>query len=135
MAKERDYRAEYQRRIAKAMERGKTRQQARGHKPGEHIIRKEREIKELGLTRAQIKSIRQWGYKYKNSDRNIDDVIDRAREQGYESCQQYRKIWNAARRKYLKELEDGTYINGEMPYLLALTTWAEVENYKWLYYH
>jgi hypothetical protein len=42
--KSRDYKAEYARRIAKGTAAGKTRQQARGHKPREHIIRRQREI-------------------------------------------------------------------------------------------
>jgi hypothetical protein len=44
MARYRNYKAEYERRIAKGIVAGKTRQQARGHKAHEHIIRRQREI-------------------------------------------------------------------------------------------
>lgn len=42
--RERNYKEEYKRRIAKALSEGRTRQQGRGHKPREHIIRRQREI-------------------------------------------------------------------------------------------
>jgi hypothetical protein len=135
MARVRDYKAEYDRRIARAIAQGKTRQAARGHKPQEHILRREREIEEFRLTSAQIKSIRQWGRRYNNIERDIDDVIDFARTNGYKAFTQYRETWNAARRLYKKQMKNGTYMSKGIPYLQMLTEQAGVEEMPWLYYH
>lgn len=57
----------YQRRIRLARARGLTRQQARGHKPHEHIIRKAREAERVrakgGYTDSQTAAIRNYAKK------------------------------------------------------------------------
>lgn len=53
MAKKRDYKREYQRRVANAKKRGLTLSQARGHpKPGEKPIRPKGKKPDAGLEKA-----------------------------------------------------------------------------------
>lgn len=139
--KPRDFKAEYARRIKNAIAKGKTRQQARGHKPQEHIIRREREKAETGgLTRDQVKTIRRWHSDAFNPKlyREVpteDELVAWAQENGYERFKQYRKVWDAARRTYVKELADGSWESRGMGYLYQLTNNAKVDDYQWLYYH
>ena len=69
MARKRDYRAEYAKRIARATAEGKTRQQARGHKAGEHIERARKERAKEGLSAAERESIRRWWEKNQDAAR------------------------------------------------------------------
>ena len=141
--KPRDFKTEYARRIASATARGKTRQQARGHVAQEHVVRKQREIEENeGLTRDQVFRIRAWYEKNTNGlkiVRDVEKVIDFAREEGYAQFKEYRKTWDAARRTYLREQSKGTYISRGLGYLEMLTDMAGVrgqdDDIKWLYYH
>jgi len=48
----------YEKRIERGMAKGLTRQQARGHKPKEHIERKAKEIARYGMTTAQRAALR-----------------------------------------------------------------------------
>ena len=142
-SKPRDFKAEYARRIARALEKGKTRQQARGHKAHEHIERREREKSQNeGLTNDQVRSIRKWYSRFNPNQRkpepDIEDVIDFAREQGYPQFGEYRKVWDAARRTYLREQSKGTYSSRGLSYLEMLTDMAGVRSHgdiEWLYYH
>lgn len=117
------------------MARGKTRQQARGHKVREHIIRREREIEEMGISSSQVKSIRDWARRHKNEDRDVEEVIDHTRAEGWDWFVNYRSTWNAARSQYLKELRNGTYASRGMGYLHMLTELAKAPEVSWLYYH
>lgn len=132
----RDFKAEYARRIARNLEKGKTRQQARGHRAQEHIYRAEREREELGLTRANIASIERWCNAYNNNEkRDPEDVIEEARENGYTWFVNYRDVWNQSRRKYLREQRNGTYISGGPGYLEMLASLEVVPDIQWAYYH
>jgi len=137
--RERDFKAEYAARLKRAMAKGKTRQQARGHKPREHIARREREIKEHGASFSQIKSIKSFlarfnplGFKGVPTE---EDLVDFIREEGYGAFQEYRRVWDKARRQYLKELANKTYESRGLPYLMHLTGEAGAPDEKWLYYH
>lgn len=136
VARKRDYAKEYARRIAAAEAKGKTRQQARGHKEQEHVHRREREREELGgLSAYEISAIRDWAGRYGNKDRDVDEVVEHARENGYDAFKRYRDTWNAARRTYLRESKAGTYSSRGLQYLEMLTGNAGVDEMAWLYYH
>lgn len=117
------------------MKRGKPRQAARGHKPREHVARKEREIEEEGLSRAQQETIRKWyGNKYNPHDSlgraDYDDVLELARSDGYEAFKTFRATWEAARRDYQKP----GYKDKGPGYLLEIALNAGVPDVTWLYY-
>lgn len=60
--RKRDYKAEYARRIAKAMAAGKTRQQARGHKPKEHVVRARKSQAKYGASPSTMTRLRKQAY-------------------------------------------------------------------------
>lgn len=135
MARARDYRSEYARRIERAKAKGKTRQQARGHRPQEHIYRAEREREEYGLTGSEVRLIRAWGNRFKNEGRDIEEVIEAARENGYAWFVTYRDTWNSARRAYVREQNAGKYASRGTGYLEYLASIPPVEDIAWMYYH
>lgn len=135
MARSRDFKAEYAKRIARATAAGKTRQQARGHRPGEASERREREREEFGLSGSEVRSIRAWCERFPNEGRDVEDVIEQARESGYAWFTNYRNVWNSARRTYLAENRAGTYASRGLGYLEMLAGMAEVEDIAWVYYH
>lgn len=123
---------------------GKSRQQSRGHRPGEARQRAEyqREQNE-GLSNAEDASVRNWyekrfnpfGFKEIPTD---EDVIEFARASGIESFRAYQKTWNAARLTYVRELKAGTYASRGLGYLDELVEQARVRpegDREWLYYH
>ena len=59
---------DYRRRIERGLASGKTRQQARGHKPQEHITRAEHVTARGGVTQSEKALIRRW----------VDATADRA---------------------------------------------------------
>jgi hypothetical protein len=137
--RQRDFRAEYAKRIAKALAAGKTKQAGRGHKAHEHIERREREVAEAGITGSQLRSIREFlkrfnpiGFKEIPDEETLVEFVQKS---GYPAFQQYRKIWDAARRQYVKEKKAGTYESRGLQYLHHLTGMAEAPDEKWLYYH
>lgn len=140
MARKRDYAAEYAKRIARGLAKGRTRQQSRGHVEKEHVVRAEREREEQGISGQELNSVRNWYSKSFNprghdEKPDIDDVIEFARSNGYEAFKQYRDTWNAARRTYIRELKDGTYASRGEPYLNMLNDTAGTPDVPWLYYH
>lgn len=135
MGRKRDYAAEYARRLAKGRSAGKTRQEARGHRAGEASYRRKREREEYGLASSEVTSIRNWGGRFRNEGRDIEAVIEEAREKGYDWFRTYRDTWNEARRTYLREQKAGTYASKGLGYLEMLASITDVEDIAWLYYH
>lgn len=129
----------YRQRIERALAQGKTRQQARGHRPGEARERREREREEIGVAgsdrdaiRAFLRRFNPFGFKDIPSE---EDLTDQVRENGYSWFQNYRMVWDQARRKYLAELKAGTHVSRGMGYLEFLASEAEAPEVQWLYYH
>lgn len=140
--KKRDFKAEYERRIRNATAKGRTRQQARGHVEAEHIARAEREIEERGITGAQEKTVTRWYEGHYNprgypdaARADLEDVLELVRTDGYSSFTQWRHVWDAARRTYLREQAEGMYASRGEGYLVQLTSQAGVAEVSWLYYH
>lgn len=138
----RDYKAEYERRIKNAAKKGVSKQKARGHKKGEHRERKEREIEERGLSSQQEKTISGWYMRTYNPASygddvraDLEDILEMVRSEGYEAFTQWRKTWDAARRTYLQELEDGSYASRGEVYLEFLSVESGRSDVSWLYYH
>lgn len=125
----------YRRRLERAQARGLSRQEARGHRPGEYRRRAERELEEEGITGDQARSIRAWVARLNNSDIDADDVVERAKERGYQWFQSYRDLLNEARRRYRAQIAGGTYIDGGEEWLDALADLADVDDTSWVYYH
>lgn len=135
MARTRDYRAEYARRLAKGAAAGRSRQAARGHVEREHVRRAEHEREVYGITRAEEHSIRAWCDRFSNEKRDPDDVVEMAQEKGYAWFQNYRDIWNKARAEYKRASRSGRYRPGFTDYLDMLAEEADVPDVEWMYYH
>lgn len=137
--KPRDFKAEYARRIARALEKGKTRQEARGHRKGEHIERREREKEELGITRDQMRRVFQWGeqrsFDIVDSTLSGQDYVEAAQRQGYEWFLAYRKNWEAIRRQYKAEQRRGRWESRGIGWLTNLSETLDLPDVSWLYYH
>lgn len=134
--------ANYRRRIEKALQQGKTLQQARGHKAREHITRREHKLEReenAGLTNDQVREIFAWGerrsFLIKDSDMDGMDYVHAAQRSGWKWFTNYRKVWNAAYAKYLHDAKSGVWISKGMGYLEMLTAKAEAPSVSWLYYH
>jgi hypothetical protein len=135
LARSRDFKAEYARRLARAQERGISRQLARGHRPGEARRRAERERKEFGITGNEARTIRAWVDRLGNAAIDAEEVVERAQLQGYGWFQNYRDTLNEARRAYRAQRRGGSYVDGGEGYLSMLAEMADVEDVSWVYYH
>lgn len=56
--RKRDYKAEYAKRLARGAVKGKTRQQARGHKAKEHVVRAQRSKAKYGVSPSTLTRLR-----------------------------------------------------------------------------
>lgn len=133
----------YRRRIERAEAKGKTRQQARGHKAREHVERRQKEAAKSAyeLSKDQEASIHRWWNRNTDPDRveagwpTLVKVLSYAGYNGYAEFQNYRNIWNAARTEYLRAVRNGTYVSKGEGYLLILKDMTKVPEISWMYYH
>ncbi len=58
----RDYKAEYKRRLARGKKQGKTRQQARGHRPKEHVERRRKSEQKYGASPSTLTGLRKQAF-------------------------------------------------------------------------
>lgn len=106
----------YAKRIAAAIAKGKSRQQARGHKPREHVERAEREREKRGLSGQEDRTIRHFvnhtfdpdGYKNADPERFVEFFA----EKGFDAFKNYRAVWWKARRDYLRRLRRNPGLGG-----------------------
>jgi hypothetical protein len=123
MAKPRDFKAEYKRRLASAVARGKSVQEARGHRAGESARRAIREREKsaaatggVGLSGAEERTIRTFvrrtldPQRYKGID--ADDLVEFYGERGFEAFRNYRGVWWRARREYLQRAKRDPGLKG-----------------------
>jgi hypothetical protein len=137
--KKNGYSKSYQNRLIRAVQSGKatTLQEARGHRAGEARERRAKQIEEQGVSSSQIQSIRNFHMRFNSGRKNFDveRLIEFAQENGYARFVEYRKVWDATRRKYLAEQRAGNYINGGETYLDYLAELAGVVESDFMYYH
>ncbi len=129
----------YRKRLERGLLQGKTVQEARGKRKGEHIARKQRAGTGPGIGNARERFIFQWFVKrdFEIEDWTGDPVEQTkfAVSQGWDWFLSYSKTWEAIRRNYLAELKNGRYASrGEM-YIEGLTAETGAPDVSWLYYH
>lgn len=153
MAKPRDYKAEYERRIKRALEKGKTRQQARGHKASEHVFRKPKAPKPSkrkaakprppidpdAITKARATYITKWAWKrdFEIQDWAVepDELVAHAKTFGWEWFVTYAATWQAMRDTYIAENKAGAYASRGVGYLQSMAQSVNADDMSWLYYH
>jgi hypothetical protein len=132
----------YRKRIENAMKKGKTLQQARGHRAQEHVHRKRREEAATGLSNAQDRAVFLWAVKrnhwvsgrVRNDEEFIDpqEIVDWKIENGYDAFKEYRNTWEAERKAYIRR---GYSINKDIGALQMGADTLGIEDVSWLYYH
>lgn len=131
----------YIKRIQSGLLKGKTLQQARGHKPQEHIERKRQHepTQGPGVGDKRQTYIFQWFVKrdFEIADWEIDPVegTKYASMKGWEWFLNYSKIWEDTRETYISELKAGRYASRGLGHLQYLTDTANAPEMSWLYYH
>lgn len=132
----------YRKRLERGLLQGKTVQEARGKRAGEAQIRRQREREReenAGLTNAQVQEIFQFGerrsFEIKESELDGFDYVEAAQRSGWRWFVNYRRIWEAARSTYLKEMATGKWASRGEGYLTYLTDEAKAVDVSWLYYH
>lgn len=121
------------------MARGKTRQEARGHRAGEARQRAERVRAEFGLSENEVRSIRTFvnrrGRLIHDATADPEEVIEYFRTRGYDAFKVYRDQFNLTLATYIRQQRAGTYVEGGIGYLELVTAQAGVEDLAWMYYH
>lgn len=147
------YEARLIRAVRKARKAGKkpARQAARGHKKQEHIERAQKEKAKRGFTSSQREAIASFLNRFNSpaykAVPDYDTLVDFVKTNGYPAFVQYRKVWDAVRKKYLAAEKAGTliprrgnggrlyYILGERDGIESYVTEAGAPEAEWLYYH
>lgn len=131
--------ATYRKRLERGLLKGKSVQQARGHRPAEHIERKQKQEARGGLTARQLRTIWDWATNRKNviedHDFEVEDVVNITITNGYPWFENYRKIWDETRSTFIKENLSGRYSSRGLGHLQYLADQAKVDDISWLYYH
>lgn len=139
MARKRDWKAEYAKRIARGERLGRTRQQSRGHIEREHIVRREREREKYGIAIDEASQVRRfwrtWNAAGVKMEPDEDQLVEWVTENGFEAFKKYKTTWTAERRNYLKAMRNGTYASKGLGHLQFITNLAEVPDTPWMYYH
>ena len=138
MARVRDFAAEYARRVAKGRERGLSRQQARGHRPAEHVERAEREREEHGISSSERASIARFAERIgaRNKDApDEDELADFAIANGYAAFVAYREMQTELHRNYKRQTRSGAYASLGRGYIEGLASGLGLPDTSWLYYH
>ena len=129
----------YRRRIERAEARGKSHQEARGHRPGEARRRAERERREEGLRGGERAAVRRWATRRYAGDVVVidpDDAVEWAASVGYDTFKEMREQLRELNRQYRRELVNGTYVKGgHAQYWQGLNSMFEPPDISWLYYH
>lgn len=129
----------YDRRVERALAKGKTRQQARGHKPKEHVERREREIEEGKITWSQNKAIDKFYARFNPKGDKDSPTLDRlkewAGEVGYNQFIKYRATWDGIRKQYLEAQGKGTWVEMDWEVFETMFPDLEIDDADWLFYH
>ena len=111
----------YRKRVQRALEKGKTLQQARGHKAREHVERAKRERKAYGITTAQMRTVYKWAEKRNkivhDGKTDPEEFVRYAQKFGYENFTKYRQRWEDMRRNYVSSSKKGKYESKGKEYL------------------
>jgi hypothetical protein len=125
---------------------------ARGHKPAEHVARKQRETERVSLVAAltspQKSAIRAFAREQAGKvppdkltgvqlapDAFVEPMLSMATAAGYERFAAVRAFQRAARRQYQAELLDGSYESRGLGFLKDVAAQLGVPDYRWMFYH
>ena len=128
--------AAYRRRIERAEALGKSRQQARGHRAQEHVIRRERErqreIATGELTTAEKQRIKRFADRQKL---DYDELKDWAESHGFAKMDHLIKLQAEMHRQYKSASRRGTYSSLGRGFLDKYASDLDIDDISWLYYH
>lgn len=139
----------YRRRIENAMAKGKSRQQARGHKTKEHVERKEKEISRYGLSSSEKGNITKFFNRLERTQKKGDEPLDKDRYMNfwrgnYPNFLKYKQKILAMHKEWLKMNPDTRYdVRGPLNLVAAARDFEDVPDVtsfkdvdlRWFYYH
>lgn len=139
----------YRKRIENALAKGKTRQQARGHKQHEHIERKQKEVSRYGLTSSEKSNITKFFNRLEKTQKKDDEPLDKARyinywRGNYPNFLKYKQKILAMHKEWLKLNPEARYdVRGPLNLIAAAKDFEDVPDItsfqdidlRWFYYH